>query len=78
MRGRRLRRRAAQYVAVARVAPSRLAFGRCDRALAHHPDRHGDPAAKAAAEATMARVNDARDVLCDAAARAAYDRDHPA
>ena len=68
-----------QLLGVGRAATDRdlrLAYRRL--ALAHHPDRHADPAAKAAAEATMARVNDARDVLCDATARAAYDRDHPA
>ena len=37
-------------------------------ALEHHPDQGGD-------EATMARLNHARDVLCDPAARRSHDRE---
>ena len=37
-------------------------------AKTHHPDQGGD-------EATMARLNHARDVLCDPAARRSHDRE---
>ena len=43
-------------------------------ALRHHPDRRGD-SAEPDADATelMAKINHAREILCDPATRAAYD-----
>jgi curved DNA-binding protein CbpA len=48
------------------------------QSLLWHPDRHaaGDEATRVAATRQMQRINNARDVLGDAAARAAYDVRH--